>query len=31
MSALQKEIVCTLNNKMHVAGMPCNLAKALHC
>jgi len=29
-SALQKEIVCSLNNKMHVAGIPCNLAKAFH-
>jgi len=31
MSALQKEIVCALNNKMYVAGIPCNLAKAFHC
>lgn len=31
MSTLQKKIVCALNNKMYVAGIPCNLAKTFHC
>jgi hypothetical protein len=31
MSALQKKIVCALNNKMCIAGISRNLAKAFHC